>query len=440
MSARPPTRAALRLLGPLWAAALACQPPTADDPDDPPGVGPDRRDYLAFAARHPEVVDPNYLPFMLHYVRSRQPRGTWFFFCRWADEDMPLRVYIDGPDIPDSLQDEFRPVEPREYQQAVARAFAEWERELEGRVRFVRVERPELAKLVVRIRGEPAPETDEGLQVLGTTESLIGACSVEGEPASDEAPFPVSFQVPDLDIYVADRAGLLTVHQVEMVAVHELGHALGMKGHSPLPDDFLYPAFRDQGPVKGLSHVDINSFLSLYSLPNGTRYAFVPEAGRPPLPPPRPAAPRPRLDSAPHVDPRLGFEVTLPRGWMRVETARGVFAANGPVWDRDVSIEISVWPYEDTRSFLARFNRALFEGTRLLSDGPLVVAGRPTLWLRVSADGGSREQEFLFIELGDGRLMMWLSDSPAEHAEAWRPWFRDILATLEIWSEPGVAR
>jgi hypothetical protein len=210
-----------------------------------------------------------------------------------------------------------------------------------------------------------------------------------------------------------------------------------MKGHSPLPDDFLYPAFRDQGSVKGLSSTDVNSFLSLYSLPNGTRYAFVPEAGRPPAPPPRPPTARPSLHAAPHVDARHGFEVTRPDGWMRMGTDRGVFAANGPVWDRDASVEISVWPYPDTRSFLRRFNRALFEGTRLLGDGPLVVAGRPALWLAVSSDEGEREQEFVFVELGDGRLLMLLTDCPAEFAADWRPWFRDVLATLEIWDVPG---
>ncbi|MGH0038012.1 MAG: matrixin family metalloprotease [Myxococcota bacterium] len=439
MSARGRAGWAL-LAGVLLAGALGCPPPRADDPDDPPAFGPDRRDYTTFAAGRPEVVDPNYLPFMLHYVRSRSPRGYWFFFCRWSDDDMPLRVYIDGPEIPDSLQDEFRPVAPAEYQDAVARAFSKWEKELEGRVRFRRVEQPDDALLVVRIKGEPAPETAEGLQVLGATESLIGACEIDGQVGEGDAPLPVRFRVPDLDLYVADRAGLLTAYQVEMVAVHELGHALGMKGHSPLPDDFLYPAFRDQASVKGLSQVDINSFLSLYSLPNGTRYAFVPEAGRPPPSEPRPPTARPVLGATPHVDPRLGFDIELPADWMRVVSDRGVFAANGPVWDRDVSIEIGIWPYADIRSFLGRFNRALFEGTRLKGDGPLIVAGRPALWIAVSADEGRREQEFLFVELGDGRLMMLLSDSPAEFADAWRPWFRDILASLEIWSEPGVAR
>jgi len=419
------------------ALALGCRHPIEPHA---PAYRPDRRDDAAFAARHPGVVDPNYLPFMLHRVRGHDPDGDWLFLCRWADDDMPLAVYIDVPDLGDLAEEELRPVDADEYRDAVGQAFARWERELEGRVTFHLVSRARDARLVVRVLAEPAPETENGLQILGSTESLRGACRVKGEVTGGDEPLLVSFHVPDLELYILDRVGLLTPHQVEMVALHEIGHALGMKGHSPIPSDFMYPAFRDQASVKGLSENDVNSFLSLYSVPDGARYAFVPDTGQPALPPPRPPTPLPELDPAPHVDARLGFEVSLPVGWSRVVTERGLFAADGPIWDRDASVEIGFWPYPSVGGFLARFGEVLFEGSRLIARGPMVVEGHPALWAAVQVDDDRREQEFLFIELGDGRIMVWLTDCPARFADEWRPWFRTLLASLEIWDLPGERR
>ncbi len=440
-------RAAAIALAALGLAASGC--PSAEresesaseaEPRRAPAYQPDRRDYARFVDAHPGVVDPNYLPFMLHHAPADDGSGDWLFVCRWSEDDMPIPVFVDMPDIPDSLQDEFRPVEPVEYGRAVERALASWEKSLEGRVSFRRVADPDEALLTVRVLGELAPETEDGAQVLGSTESLLGACRVEGPVGPGDEPLAVSFRVPELDLYMADRAGLLTPHQVEMVALHEIGHALGMQGHSPLPTDFMYPAFRDQASVKGLSETDVHSFLALYSVPNGARFAFAPLSGAPEPLLPRPATARPLLDAAPHVDATRGFEISLPEGWMRIATERGLFAADGPIWDRDASIEIGLWPYATVGDFVGRFGPVLFEGTRLIADGRMVIEGRRARFARVSADEGRREQEFVFVELGDGRLMMILSDAPAEFGEDWRPWFRDILASLEIWEVPGESR
>jgi hypothetical protein len=396
---------------------------------------PERDDYFAFRGRHADLAEPNYLPFMLHRVRDRRAGADVLLLCRWSDADLPLRVFIAPPDIPDDLQDEFHPTDPLAFVQAVSDAFAMWEHELEGAVRFTAVANEREARLVVRIHGEPAPLPSEEVQVLGTTPDILTACEVEAGDLSRD-PLPVRFRVRNLDLYVADEAGLLMPEQLGRVALHEIGHALGMRGHSRVPVDLMYRVASDRLGADVLSPADVHSFLALYTLPNGTVYARLPDDRVQAHPEPRPPSKRPSLEGAPHVDARNGFELRTPDGWLRMATDEGMFVANGPEWDRDASLEIRVWRYPTIDQLLARYGRVFFIGTHYQESADLAVAGRPAWTVRVYDAAGAREQEFTFIELETGRVMMLLSDCPAEYADEWRPWFRDVLATLELWREP----
>ncbi|MCZ6785072.1 MAG: matrixin family metalloprotease [Proteobacteria bacterium] len=405
-------------------------------PDSSPVYNPDRRDYATFREAHPGLLEPNYLPFMLHRFREDPVRGDVLVVCRWEAGDMPLPVHIERPGIPDEIQDEFHPVDPQIYVERVAHALQTWEGELEALVRFRLVATPDEARLVLRLRGELAPRPSEDVQVLGTTSALLEACRSRGVDPDAER-LRVSFAVPELLIYVADRSGLLTPNQVEQIALHEIGHALGMMGHSPISTDFMYRVIPDRPGISQLSIEDVNSFLNLYQLPNGTRFAHVPPGGSPPPPPPGPPSGSPMLSVGPHVDARIGFEVKTPSGWIRVETDHGLFAANGPVWDRDASFQIVVWPYPTIEQFLTRFSQALFADTWLRHRTPVVVNGRRALQVAVEDPSGQLAEEFTIVELGDGRVMMIHTQSPVETQDQWRPWFQASLATLEIWPSAG---
>jgi hypothetical protein len=392
----------------------------------------DRRDYLAFREAYPDLLEPNYLPFMVHRKPGTAAAGDLLIFCRWPAERMPLRFFIDEPVIPEALQDEFRPVDPSAYTEAVERAIAVWESDLEGLVTFERVEDPDEAMLHFRLLAEVAPTPEPDVRVLGSTEALHRACRPHGwDP--DEESLKVSFEVSETVVYAADEFGMLTPAQVLAITLHEIGHVLGMMGHSPVSTDLMYRVLGERTARSGLTTSDVNSFVSLYRLPNGGHYGLVPPDGLSPPRAPGPPSGAPELSVAPYVDPRFGYELRTPAGWLRVESGHGIFAANGPIWDHDASFEISVWPYATIEEFLDRFGSSLFANTWRRSSAPTEVDRRRALEIAVEDPSGTHSLNFFFVEIGDGRVMVVLASAPVDVFEQWRPWFMSALASLEIW-------
>lgn len=392
---------------------------------------PDRRDYMAFREAWSDVLEPNYLPFMVHRKPADPATGDLLLFCRWPADAMPLPVYVEEAVIPEDVQNEFDPMDPARFTEAVVRALETWEDELEGLVSFRRVAEPAAAQLRLRVLVERAPMPEPEVRVLGVTEAVRRACQPHGwDPDSER--MHVSFAVPEAVIYGADEFGLLTPAQVEAIALHEIGHALGMLGHSPVPTDLMYRVLGERTAAAALSEADVNSFVSLYRLPNGAHYGHVQPDGPAPRRDPGPPSGGPQLAVAPHVDSRLGFELRMPAGWVRAPHRHGLFAADGPIWDHDVSLEIFVWPYPTIEAYLDRFADALFAGTWRRYSAKAVIAGRPALEVAVEDPTGQIALDFFFVELGDGRVMVILAACPVEVEKPWRPWFEAALASLEI--------
>jgi len=391
---------------------------------------PDRRDDAAFRETRPEVLEPNYLAFMAHRTAGGDGRGDVLFLCRWSDADMPLPVYIAPPRIPDALQDEFDPQDPEVFVAAVLRALVTWERELEGLVRFRLVSDRRDAKLELRLLGEEAPAAHPDLQVLGKT-PIASACRVRGgDPGQGR--LDVGFEVPKVELYIADYFGLLAPDQVEWIALHEIGHALGMRSHSPIPADVMYEVVRDRVSVRELSTEDVNSFVSLYRLPNGTVYARIPPAGAAARPAPAPPQGPPELEIAPYVDARLGFELRTPAAWMSVPTAQGVVSVDGVTWDYTASFQIVVHRYPTLEAYMDRYGAHYLTRGRVLQQRFLTLHGKRAFEIEIEDPAGRFLERTSFIETGDGRVFAVIADCPIDVAEAYRPWFDAALESLEI--------
>jgi hypothetical protein len=436
-----PARAAARL-GALAIAVSACAGAGADAPL-PPHT---RRAYETFRAGYPNLLEPNYLPFMATPVRveSRARRlfrraagGLGFaaqrppemlVFCRWNESDFPLAVYVEPPRIPPELALDLAGREPEDYVAAVERAFRLWESGLEGLVRFERAASERGADLVLRLTADRVDADDPTVQVLGTT-PLGGACRVRGGAPADGR-LDVRFEVPELRVHVADEWSLLLPDQVERIALHEIGHALGMRTHSPIPADLMYPVVRDRLPRGELGTEDVNSFVSLYSLPNGAIYRVLPDVPEPPAEPPVPVGP-PEVELAPHVDARLGYEIQLPRGWTSLETGYGVIAVDGVTWDYEASFQVIVRGFATVDDYLDRYHQVHLGRGRIAEARTDRVAGRPARRYRVDR-GDGRTEGVVLIEGGDGRVVVVLWDCPTASRDRFLPWFEISLATLEI--------
>lgn len=345
---------------------------------------------------------------------------------------MPLRLYINSPVIPESLQDEFDPIDPTLYVEAVEAAIAKWERELEGLVTFEQVSDARSADIELILVAEQAPEELDRRKLGGV--SFSDACRVDRkDPDSDR--LVVRFQVGSLRVYLADPYGLLNPGQVESIALHEIGHALGMRSHSPIPADLMYEIMRDRA-VPRLSPQDVNSFVSLYQLENGTIFGHVPPGGRDKDPGPLPPKGPPVLSLAPYVDSRLGFDVHVPEGWMRMETNQGMVAVDGVAWDYTASFQVIVHRYPTLESYLSRFGAYHLSRGEVIDSGFTEVAGKRAFRAVVLNFDGRSADQITLIEAGDGRVIAVIADCPLEALAEYRDWFEAALASLEIWTDP----
>ena len=423
--------------GALLGLTLGC----AAAPEPPPYLH-NRDDYFAFRDAHAGLLEPNYLPFMVYEVPARaesarsrlaqrlglEPAGeSRLVLCHWQPDDMPLAVWIEPPRGLDAFEEEPSPPAPERYVESVEQALAAWQRDLDGAVRFAKAASRGEADLEIRLLGERAPEPSADVRVYGAA-AVGDSCRVRG--GDPERRLDVEYQVRDIQLYVADEHGLLLPDQVEGIALHEIGHALGMRGHSPIPADLMFEEADDSRDREGLGLPDVNSFLSLYAIPSGTVYA---DPARSRAGAQRRLLPEgpPRLDMAPHVDTRLGFELQTPEGWPREPTPYGVVAMNGVPWDYEASFQLNVHRFATIESFVERFAPAYLFGAMLLSIHERSVAGRQAREFNLLTEVGTYEQVTL-IESGDGRVLVAVAECADEHASAYGAWFAAVLDSLEI--------
>jgi predicted Zn-dependent protease len=423
-------RARRALLAALALAAAGCG--AYATPSREPFL-PSRYDYEAFRAEAPAlaetVLEPNYLPFMAHRMELASRKEDVLVFCRWDESRFPLAVHVYPPHIAEELRSEFRSQDPAEYVDAAWRALASWQEAVPGVLSFRRAASAADADLRVELVGETGPAPEEGVQVLGTT-PLARACRVKGGGLV-QGRLDVTFKVPVIRVYVADQHGLLLPDQVERNVLHEMGHALGMKGHSPIPADLMYEVARDRR-VSRLSSADANSMRALYAIPNGTVYARLPRGAAPARPLPS-APPGPlQLTVAPYVDERLGFALHVPPGWRLIPAPRGVVAIDGLAWDYEASFQVIVHAYPTIAAYVRRHGQGHVRDGRVIDQTSVLVAGHPALRLRVAQRGETLIEEHLFVETGDGRVLVVIEEAPADLHAGFAPWFDAILGSLQV--------
>lgn len=150
---------------------------------------------------------------------------------------MPLKIFIsDGRGVPGWSS---------EMKQAVTYAMRTWQAATHSRVYFSQVYNENNADIVVHWR----KNFSDG--ILGVSPlQTVGDSIVQSDV--------------NLATFYPDSNASIPFEDLKGIAVHELGHAIGLRGHSPNPDDIMY--FSKTRQQSTLSQRDINTIGMLYKL------------------------------------------------------------------------------------------------------------------------------------------------------------------------------
>lgn len=159
---------------------------------------------------------------------------------RWDTKKMPLKVYFDASGAKSS------------YVEAVKGAFSTWSSSLAGIISYKTLKEKENADIIVKFT--PTISVDKN-----NTGFVAGLAS----------PNTRNNQLNFVDLkFTTHKPNNMPVSEIELynVALHEIGHALGIWGHSEKDTDIMYPKANSVTAKAQLSKRDVNTVKLLYKL------------------------------------------------------------------------------------------------------------------------------------------------------------------------------
>lgn len=183
----------------------------------------------------------------LRYVWIEVPGGEKVLM-RWLDDRMPLRVHLPPPG-PELAAD------PQAVLEAVRDGVTDWsEAAGPGIPRFSFVDDPGEADIPIVWEAEPSGDW------------YIAHCVYQLNPIQRR------FGVARILVTTRGRGGdAVPLQQLYETVLHEMGHALGLAGHSPYADDIMYFRGSSASSADGPSPRDRATLRALYARPNGYR-------------------------------------------------------------------------------------------------------------------------------------------------------------------------
>lgn len=169
-----------------------------------------------------------------NYLTHVIPGGKVVHF---APERMPLKVYIGSGHAVQGWNAGMKNV--------VAKAMSAWQSATHGKIRFVQTYNQNEADIVV------------GWQ-RNFNDNILGV-----SPWQSMGNTLVRSDI-QLATYYPDSNQPISLRDLEAIAIHEMGHAIGIKGHSPYPDDIMY--YSKTARNWGLSQRDVNTISMLYNI------------------------------------------------------------------------------------------------------------------------------------------------------------------------------
>jgi hypothetical protein len=173
------------------------------------------------------------------YIADLQDEGVYV----WPADKLPIKVFIEDcsgvPGYRSSMK------------QILVNCFDTWTEASQGRA-WKQVDSPERADIVCRFTA--ALGLHNGDQEAGKTQTTV-ARRGGGAEMCDEANMSLLTQL---------NGRVFSDEDIQRTALHEVGHALGIQGHSPSANDIMYYAVNHQRPGY-LSKRDVKTLLKMYS-------------------------------------------------------------------------------------------------------------------------------------------------------------------------------
>lgn len=388
-----------------------------------------RYDYASFRARVGSLAEPNFLPWAMH-VETLPDGAEALVACRWPDGAFPLRYHVRAPEIPEALESESRARAPADYVAAVDEAFDAWQKAIGRPVRFTRVALAEDAQVEIRLEAK-VQEVEEGA-VLGVVSGESERCRVtRAGPTRDRV--EVEFAPRQATLFIADSVGLLTPRQVRAVALHEIGHLLGVSGqHSPLAGDVMYAVAGDRR-IEALSEHDRGTLRALYAMPPGSVYARLDEQHALPTPEVRRGPPKLATETR---DERNGFRVRFPKDWQVIRTPAGWIAVDGVSWDYDASIQVVAARGTPGAHLSLLAGQGISRGDDVRSE-VFELDGEPIA--RLVTRGAERAEEIDVLGWREGWVLIVMADARARDFNLYQPWFQRVLLSIEPLESEGAS-
>ncbi|MBX3153809.1 matrixin family metalloprotease [Candidatus Obscuribacterales bacterium] len=169
------------------------------------------------------------------YMKETTATGLF----RWPDSRMPIKVYIE----PATAVPGYRP----EFDDVLQHAFREWTTATDGKVKFEIVTNRDGAEMVVSWTDDMhAPELQAEAGKASIVQDSEGIKSAEIQLLT-VSPF---------------KDGPVGCELLYNICLHEIGHGLGLMGHSPYPEDIMYPQLSVQ---TGITPRDARTFQVVYA-------------------------------------------------------------------------------------------------------------------------------------------------------------------------------
>lgn len=163
---------------------------------------------------------------------------------RWQAAQMPLKVYVTPGDAVPGFRPQFADI--------LKQSLAAWGQASNGLVSFALVDRPEQAQIVCQWSNDPSKfkniaEAGHAVLDSSTKTGLVrGTITLLTVPLVEQNP--------------------VTDNRMRRTCLHEIGHVLGLAGHTANPDDAMFHTMGVSDTWKDLTQRDANTIVRLYTL------------------------------------------------------------------------------------------------------------------------------------------------------------------------------